>query len=117
MNVFPAPAGPASALAAPDAPIYPLLPGPRPMETKPRGRGLSGPSALYSCHPPLSGRPRRSAGGFQGFPSLPRPLTILPDPPPPPTAIGLIAGGGRLPIIIAQGLRELGHPVHGLGLA
>jgi DUF1009 family protein len=48
---------------------------------------------------------------------LPRPLTILPDPPPPPTAIGLIAGGGRLPIIIAQGLREAGHPVHGLGLA
>lgn len=49
--------------------------------------------------------------------NLPRPLTILPDPPPPPTAIGLIAGGGRLPIIIAQGLRDAGHPVHGLGLA
>src|ERR1043165_935879 len=49
--------------------------------------------------------------------SMPRPLTILPDPPPPPTAIGLIAGGGRLPIIVAQGLREAGHPVHGLGLA
>jgi UDP-2,3-diacylglucosamine hydrolase len=49
--------------------------------------------------------------------ALPRPLTILPDPPPPPTAIGLIAGGGRLPIIVAQGLREAGHPVHGLGLA
>lgn len=48
---------------------------------------------------------------------MPRPLTILPDPPPPPTAIGLIAGGGRLPIIIAQGLRDAGHPVHGLGLA
>jgi UDP-2,3-diacylglucosamine hydrolase len=48
---------------------------------------------------------------------VPRPLTILPDPPPPPTAIGLIAGGGRLPIIVAQGLREAGHPVHGLGLA
>lgn len=47
---------------------------------------------------------------------MPRPLTILPDPPPPPTAIGLIAGGGRLPIIVAQGLREAGHPVHGLGL-
>jgi UDP-2,3-diacylglucosamine hydrolase len=47
---------------------------------------------------------------------VPRPLTILPDPPPPPTAIGLIAGGGRLPIIVAQGLREAGHPVHGLGL-
>lgn len=48
---------------------------------------------------------------------MPRPLTILPDPPPPPTAIGLIAGGGRLPIIVARGLREAGHPVHGLGLA
>jgi DUF1009 family protein len=45
------------------------------------------------------------------------PLTILPDPPPPPTAIGLIAGGGRLPIIVARGLREAGHPVHALGLA
>lgn len=45
------------------------------------------------------------------------PLTILPDPPPPPTAIGLIAGGGRLPIIVAEGLREAGHPVHGLGLS
>lgn len=48
---------------------------------------------------------------------MPRPLTILPDPPPPPTAIGLIAGGGRLPIIVAEGLRDRGHPVHGLGLA
>jgi DUF1009 family protein len=44
-------------------------------------------------------------------------LTILPDPPPPPTAVGLIAGGGRLPIIVAQGLRRHGHPVHGLGLS
>jgi DUF1009 family protein len=48
---------------------------------------------------------------------VPRPLTILPDPPPPPTAIGLIAGGGRLPLIVARGLREAGHPVHALGLA
>jgi UDP-2,3-diacylglucosamine hydrolase len=48
---------------------------------------------------------------------VPRPLTILPDPPPPPTAIGLIAGGGRLPIVVAKGLTEAGHPVHGLGLA
>lgn len=46
-----------------------------------------------------------------------RPLTILPDPPPPPTAIGLIAGGGRLPVIIAQSLRQQGYPVHGLGLS
>lgn len=38
-------------------------------------------------------------------------------PPEPPTPIGLIAGGGRLPIVIAKSLRQLGHPVHGLGLA
>lgn len=43
-------------------------------------------------------------------------LSILPDPPPPPTPIGLIAGGGRLPILVAEGLRAGGHPVHGLGL-
>lgn len=42
---------------------------------------------------------------------------ILPDHPPPPTAIGLIAGGGGLPILIARSLRASGHPVHGLGLA
>lgn len=44
------------------------------------------------------------------------PLTILPDPPLPPTPVGLIAGGGRLPVLIAQGLRNSGHPVHCLGL-
>lgn len=44
-------------------------------------------------------------------------LTILPDPPPPPTPIGLIAGGGYLPVAIAKGLTDLGHRVHGLGLA
>lgn len=43
-------------------------------------------------------------------------ITILPDPPPPPTPIGLIAGGGRLPIVIAEGLRRIGHPIHALGL-
>lgn len=48
---------------------------------------------------------------------MPRPLTILPDPPPPPTGIGLIAGGGRLPIIVASSLRESGYPVHALGLS
>ena len=47
---------------------------------------------------------------------MPNPLTILPDPPPPPAGIGLIAGGGRLPIIVAEGLQDMGHPVHGLGL-
>src|SRR5262245_17390398 len=39
------------------------------------------------------------------------------DHPPPPTAIGLIAGGGGLPVLIARSLRAMGHPVHGLGLA
>lgn len=48
---------------------------------------------------------------------MPQPLTILPDPPPPPSAIGLIAGGGRLPIIVADGLRDMGYTVHGLGLS
>ena len=44
-------------------------------------------------------------------------LAILPDPPPPPTPIGLIAGEGRLPVIIAESLRSAGHAVHTLGLA
>lgn len=44
-------------------------------------------------------------------------LTILPDPPPPPVAIGLIAGGGQLPVIIARSLRSSGHPIHCLGLS
>lgn len=39
------------------------------------------------------------------------------DTPPPPTSIGLIAGGGGLPLLIARSLRAAGHPVHGLGLA
>lgn len=43
-------------------------------------------------------------------------LSILPDPPLPPAPIGLIAGGGDLPIFVARGLREMGHEVHGLGL-
>jgi DUF1009 family protein len=30
--------------------------------------------------------------------------------------MGLIAGGGRLPIVIAKKLKDAGHPVHGLGL-
>lgn len=47
---------------------------------------------------------------------IPTLATPLPEPPPPPTAIGLIAGGGHLPILVARGLRALGHPVHGLGL-
>ena len=41
---------------------------------------------------------------------------ILPDPPPPPTPIGLIAGGGRLPLLIAEGIAARGHAVHAMGL-
>ncbi len=44
-------------------------------------------------------------------------LTVLPDPPDPPTPIGVIAGGGQLPIAVVRGLREAGHAVHGLGLS
>lgn len=42
---------------------------------------------------------------------------ILPDPPPPPEPLGLIAAGGRLPILVAEGMRRLGHPVRCVGLA
>ncbi len=42
---------------------------------------------------------------------------VLPDPPAPPEPMGLIAGGGRLPLIVARGMRALGHSVHCLGLA
>lgn len=48
---------------------------------------------------------------------MPSPLVILPDPPLPPTPVGLIAGAGRLPIIVAEGLRAKGHPIHALGLS
>ncbi|MEN0020271.1 MAG: UDP-2,3-diacylglucosamine diphosphatase LpxI [Planctomycetota bacterium] len=44
-------------------------------------------------------------------------LAILPDPPREPTLIGLIAGGGQLPSLIAEGLRRDGHSIMGLGLA
>src|SRR6185295_15180282 len=47
---------------------------------------------------------------------VPSLASSLPEPPPPPTAIGLIAGGGQLPKLVARGLRSFGHPVHGLGL-
>jgi DUF1009 family protein len=47
---------------------------------------------------------------------MPSNLTILPDPPPPPAPIGLIAGGGRLPIFVAEGLRDMGYSVHAVGL-
>jgi UDP-2,3-diacylglucosamine hydrolase len=41
---------------------------------------------------------------------------ILPDPPPPPEALGLIAAGGRLPMLVAQGMKDAGHAVHAVGL-
>lgn len=47
---------------------------------------------------------------------MPANLTILPDPPPPPAPIGLIAGGGRLPIFVAEGLQRMGYTVHAVGL-
>ncbi len=46
-----------------------------------------------------------------------RPVTILADLPPTGTSIGLIAGGGGLPMLIAKNLRAAGYPVHGLGLS
>lgn len=42
---------------------------------------------------------------------------ILPDPPEPPEPMGLIAAGGRLPILVARGMKSLGHPVKCIGLA
>jgi len=46
-----------------------------------------------------------------------RPIIILPDPPSPPQPMGLIAGGGRLPILVAEGMRAAGHPVYCIGLS
>lgn len=44
------------------------------------------------------------------------PMAVLPDPPPPPTPLGLIAAGGRLPLLVAEGMRQAGHSVHCVGL-
>ncbi|MEO1130806.1 MAG: UDP-2,3-diacylglucosamine diphosphatase LpxI [Planctomycetota bacterium] len=44
------------------------------------------------------------------------PMLILPDPPAPPAPLGLIAAGGRLPLLVAQGMHDAGHAVCGLGL-
>ena len=44
-------------------------------------------------------------------------LAILPDPPAAPTPLGLIAGGGRLPLLVARGMHDAGHPVRSVGLA
>ena len=48
---------------------------------------------------------------------MPPQLTILPDMPKPPGPIGLIAGGGRLPSLIAEHLRARGYRVVGVGLS
>ncbi|MEM8835774.1 MAG: UDP-2,3-diacylglucosamine diphosphatase LpxI [Planctomycetota bacterium] len=42
---------------------------------------------------------------------------ILADPPIPPEPIGLIAAGGRLPVLVAEGMRQAGHPVYAIGLS
>lgn len=47
---------------------------------------------------------------------MPAPIVILPDPPDPPSPLGLIAGGGRLPILVARGMRRAGHSVYCVGL-
>jgi len=43
-------------------------------------------------------------------------LSILADPPDPPAPVGIIAGGGRLPLLVARGLSSMGYSVHGVGL-
>jgi DUF1009 family protein len=44
------------------------------------------------------------------------PMAVLPDPPAPPAPLGLIAAGGRLPLLVAEGMRRAGHPVRCVGL-
>lgn len=62
-------------------------------------------------------RPRRgsSVGVFTGVLKT-SPVLNLPEPPAAPAPLGLIAGGGRLPLLVARGMRQLGHPVHAIGL-
>ncbi len=59
--------------------------------------------------------PARVTGS--GTPSVQSSVTILNNLPSASSPIGLIAGGGGLPMLIAKNLRAAGHPVHGLGLA
>lgn len=47
----------------------------------------------------------------------PAPPVIMPEPPAPPAPIGLIAAGGRLPLLVAEGIRKAGHGLRTLGLA
>ncbi len=56
------------------------------------------------------------SGGAPSIVTTPAPV-ILTDPPEAPTPMGLIAGGGRLPVLVAQGMIEAGHPVRCIGFA
>ena len=75
------------------------------MDHGPRETGADSPSRRARA-PGSHPADRRAVGS----------LAILPDPPAPPAPVGLIAGGGRLPVLIAEGFRRAGHPVHGVGL-
>ncbi len=68
------------------------------------------PERALPTPPAASTMPPQAAGVMVGA------VTILAEVPQPPTPIGLIAGGGGLPVLIAKNLRAAGHPVHGLGL-
>lgn len=46
-----------------------------------------------------------------------RPVFELPACPSPPAPLGVIASGGMLPVLVAEGMRRAGHAVVGLGLA
>jgi len=61
---------------------------------------------------------RRPAGPSRGAVAMHTPpAAVLPDPPPPPTPLGLIAATGRVPVLVARGMKEAGHPVHCVTLA
>lgn len=47
---------------------------------------------------------------------VPPTIAVLPDPPAPPSSIGLVAGGGRLPVLVAEGMKAAGHSVRCVGL-
>lgn len=51
------------------------------------------------------------------FSTKTKPVENLPVPPGPPEPLGLIAAGGRLPVLVARGMRQAGHPVMGVGLS
>ncbi|HLP85141.1 MAG TPA: UDP-2,3-diacylglucosamine diphosphatase LpxI [Phycisphaerales bacterium] len=61
--------------------------------------------------------PARTGGNTAASAITTAAVTILRNLPAANSPIGLIAGGGGLPMLIAKNLRSAGHPVHGLGLA